>query len=206
LSFNYNLATRALSPTVPGAGTNARNAIGRDPAALLLTVLGRAETLRSLGGDTLDGKAVRVASFADADGTVLTLSFDATNGLLSRTETLAANPVEGDLLTETLFSDYRDVAVGTARAKLPFRVITRAGGDVVSDFKFTTVAANAGLAPEVRSVRGDARPGPRTSRDHGGPQSGACGATGSRLRNAQARPARLGPTIPMSEQGGGCWI
>jgi glyoxylase-like metal-dependent hydrolase (beta-lactamase superfamily II) len=148
-SFTYNAVTRALNPTAPAGVTNARNAIGRDPAVLLLTILGRAETLRSLGDDTMDGKPVRVVSFADTDGTVLTLSFEAASGLLSRTETLAASAVDGDLLTETIFSDYRDVVAQTSRVKLPFRVVTRAAADVVSDLKYTTITANSGIADEA---------------------------------------------------------
>jgi glyoxylase-like metal-dependent hydrolase (beta-lactamase superfamily II) len=154
-SFNYNLVTRALNPVAAAGATNARNAIGRDPAALLLTMAGRAEALRSLGDDTLEGRTVRVISFADADGTLLTLSFDAASGLLSRIETLAASPVDGDLLNETLLSDYRDVQAGTSRVKLPFRVITRAGGDVTSDLKYTSMTVNAGLADEALAAPKD---------------------------------------------------
>lgn len=155
-SFGYNLVTRALNPTGAGGVTAARNAMRRDVAALLLTALARAETLRSLGDDTLDGKRQRVVSFSDADGTQLALSFDAASGLLSKTETLGDNAVLGDALNETLLSDYRDVPVGAARAKLPFRVVTKVAGDTTQDVKYSTIAANGGLTADALAAPPDA--------------------------------------------------
>ena len=155
-SFGYNLVTKGLNPTPAGAVTGARNAMRRDAAALLLTALARAETLRSLGDDTLDGKRQRVVTFSDADGTQLALCFDAASGQLSRIETLADNAVLGDALTEILLSDYRDVAVGAAKAKLPFRVTTKVAGDTTQDLKYTAITANGGLSADALAAPSDA--------------------------------------------------
>lgn len=155
-SFGYNLVTRGLNPTTPGGVTGARNALRRDAAALLLTALARAETLRSLGEDTLDGRRVRVVTFSDVDGTLSTLSFDAASSELSRTETLADNAVLGDALTEILLSDYRDVSVGSGRVRLPFRVVTKVAGGTTQDLKYTFITANGGLSADALVAPPDA--------------------------------------------------
>jgi glyoxylase-like metal-dependent hydrolase (beta-lactamase superfamily II) len=147
-SFGYNVVTNTITPTSPAAVTGARAAMRRDHAILLLTALARAETLRSLGD--------RVITFSDADGTQMALHFDATTGLLAKTETLADNAVLGDALTETLFSDYRDVAVGAAKVRLPARVVTRVAGEVTQETKYATIEANAALTEDMLAAPKDA--------------------------------------------------
>lgn len=155
-SFGYNLVTRGLNPVSPAGVTANRNSLRRDPAALLLTALGRAETLRSLGEDTLDGKRQRVITFSDADGAQIALYFEAASGQLTKQETLADNAVLGDTVTEIHFSDYRDVAAGAARVRLPFRVVTKAGGEVIQEMKYSTIQANAGLSANALAAPADA--------------------------------------------------
>ena len=140
-SFGYNIVTRALTPTGAGAVTAGRTGLRRNPAALLLTALGRAETLRSLGP--------RAITFSDTDGTQIGLTFDAA-GLLASQETLADNAVLGDALTELVFSEYRDVSVGSARVKLPGHVVTRVAGDTTLDVKYST-AAGRRLRPYINT-------------------------------------------------------
>ena len=142
--FGYSLVTKVLTPAAPGAVTAAKAALRRDPAALLLTARARAETLRSLGDETIDGKRHRVITFADSDGTQIGLYFDAASGLLAKFDTLADNPVLGDAVTENILSDYRDVAVGSARVRLPARVVTRVAGEVTQDLKYSVIEANTG--------------------------------------------------------------
>src|SRR5206468_11464791 len=142
--FGYNLVTKVVTPSAPGAIAGAKAALRRDPAALLLTARSRAETLRSLGDEAVDGKRNRVVTFADADGTQIGLYFDADTGLLTKFDTLGDNPVLGDAVTETLLSDYRDVAVGSGRVRLPARVVTKVNGEVTQDLKYTVMEANTG--------------------------------------------------------------
>lgn len=142
--FGYNLVTKVVTPAAPGAIAGAKAGLRRDPAALLLTARSRAETLRSLGDEAIEGKRNRVITFADSDGTQIGLYFDADTGLLSKFDTLADNAVLGDAVTETFLSDYRDVAAGSAKVRLPARVVTKVNGDVTLDLKYSVIEANAG--------------------------------------------------------------
>ncbi len=139
--FAHNVVGGTLTPMAPGAIAGARNALRRDPAALLLTALGRAETLRWLSTDTI--------TFADTDGTQFALTFDATTHLLSKVGTLADNAVLGDALTELVLSEYKDFTVGGSTLKLPTRVETRVAGDTVQDLKYAEVKVNAGAPADA---------------------------------------------------------
>ena len=144
--FSYNLLSKISTPMTQAALTAARGNLRRDPAVVLLTALDRADTLRSLGDDTIGGRRHQLVTFATADGAQVSLAFDAATGLLSRVQTLADNPVLGDTLSETLLSDYQEVAVGARRLKLPNRVVTQVAGETTQDLKYGKVVANAGPA------------------------------------------------------------
>ena len=154
--FGYNLVTKVMTPSSAGAVSGARTALRRDPATVLLTARSRAETLRSLGEETSDGRRNRVITFADSDGTQIGLYFDAETGLLARFDTVADNAVLGDAVTENILSDYRDVAVGSARVRLPARVVTRVNGEVTQDLTFSVMEANTGLRDETLAAPADA--------------------------------------------------
>jgi glyoxylase-like metal-dependent hydrolase (beta-lactamase superfamily II) len=155
--FGYNLVTKVVTPSAPGTIAGAKASLRRDPATLLLTARSRAETLRSLGDETIDGKRNRVITFADSDGTQIGLYFDADTGLLTKFDTLADNAVLGDAVTETVLSDSRDVAAGSARLRLPARVVTKVNGDVTQDLKFSVIEANTGLRDEAFTAPADAQ-------------------------------------------------
>jgi hypothetical protein len=154
--FSYNLISKVATPMTAGALTASRNNLRRDPAVLLLTALDRAETLRSLGDDTIDGKRHQLVTFSTADGAQVALAFDAASGLLSRVQTLADNAVLGDALTETLLSDYQEAAVGTKRVKLPNRMVTHVAGETTQDLKFGKVVVNGGPASGLLDPPSDA--------------------------------------------------
>ncbi|HEV8254384.1 MAG TPA: hypothetical protein VGQ78_06490, partial [Vicinamibacteria bacterium] len=137
-AFGVNLGTSVVTPALPAGVTGLKVALRRDPATLLLTAAGRAETLRDLGEDSLDGRPQRVVTFADSDGTQIALYVDAATNLLSKYETLADNPILGDTLNEVAFSDYRSVG----GVKLPFRVVTRSAGETVQDAQYAEILAN----------------------------------------------------------------
>jgi hypothetical protein len=155
--FGYNLVMKVVTPSPPGAIAGAKAALRRDPAALLLTARSRAETLRSLGDETVDGKRNRVITFADSDGTQIGLYFDADTGLLAKFDTLGDNAVLGDAVTENILSDYRDVAVGSARVRLPARIVTKVSGDVTQDLRFTVIEANTGARDDAFAAPTDAQ-------------------------------------------------
>ncbi len=144
--FSYNMITKVVTPMAPAALGNARSNMRRDPAVLLLLASERAETLRSLGEDTIDGQRLRLVTFSTADGAQIGLAFDATSGLLARVQTLADNSILGDTLTETVLSDYREVPAGAARVRLPYRAKTIVGGETTQDLVYTSLAVNAGPA------------------------------------------------------------
>lgn len=137
--FGHNLLTNVVTPSTPAALGGARNALRRDPVSILATASRRAETLRSLGEDVVDGAKNDVVTFADADGTQITLYVDARTGLVSKYETIADNAVLGDAVTEIALSDYRPVA----GVQVPFRVIARVAGQVVQDLKYSDIRINA---------------------------------------------------------------
>lgn len=159
--FSYNMITKVVTPMAPAALTSSRANLRRDPAVLLLLANERAETLRSLGEATLDGKPHKLITFTAADGTQLGLAFDAATGLLSRVQTLADNSILGDTLTETVLSDYRDVPAGAARVRLPHRARTIVGGEVTQDLTYRSIAVNAGPAPGFLDPPADAQSVPQ---------------------------------------------
>jgi len=142
--FSYNMMTKVMTSLAPGALTAQRTNMRRDPAVLLLLAHERADTLRHLGEDTIDGRRHQVVTFSTGDGAQVGLAFDAATGLLSRIQTLADNAVLGDTLTQTVLSDYREVPVGTRRVQLPHRSMTIVDGEITQDLKYSSIAANAG--------------------------------------------------------------
>lgn len=143
--FSYNMVTKVLTPMSAGAISGSRSAMRRDPSVLLLLAHERAETLRSLGEDEIDGRRHRVITFSTAEGAQVGLAFDATSGLLSRVETLADNSILGDALTQTLLLDYRDVAVSGRTVKLAHRTTTRVAGETTQELQLERIAVNAGV-------------------------------------------------------------
>jgi glyoxylase-like metal-dependent hydrolase (beta-lactamase superfamily II) len=161
--FTVAVLTNVMSPMSPAALTGARTALRRDPAALLVTAAGRAETLRDLGDATFDGRRHRVITFADSDGSQVALYLDAQTHRVAKLETLADNAVLGDTVSEVVFSDYRPVN----GVQLPHRVVNRTGQEVVQDLQYSEIRANTSPAdtlfdPPAGAVTAKLVPGPGT--------------------------------------------
>jgi glyoxylase-like metal-dependent hydrolase (beta-lactamase superfamily II) len=139
--FTFNKVTSVLAPTTPAGLTAARNALARDPLVVLLTANSRAETLRSLGEATLDGRPQRVITFADEGGAQIALYVDAQTHLLSKQETAADNAVLGDVVNEILYSDHRKIGA----VPVPFHVVSRTGGEVTQDLTYSEIKLNGGV-------------------------------------------------------------
>ena len=123
----------------PPAVNNARAArFRRDPESLLLNALNRPETLRWVGEGEFAGRKQRVVSFADVDGTEVSLYFDAGTNLLTKVEYLNDDPVLGDVVFETIYTDWRPVE----KVVLPFRYTDRLGGSVLQDLRITSLTIN----------------------------------------------------------------
>jgi len=161
--FNVAVLTNVVTPMTPPALAGAKTGLRRDPAQLLLTAAGRAETLRDLGDATVDNRKHRAITFADSDGAQIALYLDAQTHRLTKYETLGDNAVLGDTVTEVVFSDYRPVN----GVQLPFRQVNRVAGEVVQDLTFSEIKANVGAAdamfePPAGAVAGKALPGAGT--------------------------------------------
>jgi glyoxylase-like metal-dependent hydrolase (beta-lactamase superfamily II) len=138
-AFFANYVTKNIRIILPAALPGARaGTFRRYPESLLQTAWNRPETLRYLGEADYEGQRQRVISFADADGTEVALYFDARTNLLTKTETLADDPVLGDITVETIYSDWRAVD----KVRLPFRYVDKVGGVMLQDIKITSTTLN----------------------------------------------------------------
>lgn len=134
--FTADLGANAVYPFAGPAVVSNNRAVQRTfPHLLLQNALNRASTLRSLGTVTYEGKKQDVITFGDSDGSQVTLFFAAQTGLLTKTEGLGDRFLEGLGALETIFTDYQTVG----DIKIPFHVITKFGGELVSDLTYRDV-------------------------------------------------------------------
>jgi len=113
--------------------------VARDyPESLLLRAWNNPQTLRWLGEAQSEGRAQQVIAYADIDGALVTLYFDAQTKLLTRRETLGDDPVLGVIASETVFSDWRSVG----KLMLPYRYTDKVGGAVFIDMQAHSIALN----------------------------------------------------------------
>jgi glyoxylase-like metal-dependent hydrolase (beta-lactamase superfamily II) len=125
--FNYANRTYRTGPAADYLGLRASTLRG-ELLMILRAALNRPESLRSLGMQTVRGRPADVISFADVDGTVVTLYVDRANGLPVRSEVLADDPTRGDQVIPIDYSDYRTVraatggrGASTGSFRLPFK-------------------------------------------------------------------------------------
>jgi glyoxylase-like metal-dependent hydrolase (beta-lactamase superfamily II) len=145
-AFFANYITRSIRFSPPPAIPSVRAGnFRRYPESLLQTAWSRPETLRWLGEADYDGRRQRVISFADADGTEVALYFDARTNLLTKSETLADDPVLGDVTFETIYSDWRAVN----KVTLPFRYIDKLGGVMSQDVQVTSTTFDTHPADDL---------------------------------------------------------
>lgn len=107
-TFSGPVADRSLTPAI----ASARAQLWREAPSLLLLQLDRlAAGLRYLGRTAAAGDEgpQDVVAATDEGGAALTLYFDATTHLLSRSEVLRDDPVKGDLVSALLYRGYQDV-------------------------------------------------------------------------------------------------
>lgn len=160
--FTADLGANAVYPLAVAAVAANRKAVLRTfPHLLLQEALNRPGTLRWLGEENSEGQKLNVITFADADGNQTTLSFAAQTGLLTRTEILSDRFLEGLGTTETIFSDYRLVG----NVKIPFQVVTKFGGETVSDLTYSEVKFNSHPSAALFDMPRGAEVGPEV----GGP-------------------------------------
>ena len=112
---------------------------------LLLAAWNRPEQLLSTGRAVIQGRACDGIAFADADGSLVTLYFDAVTHLLARSEFLADDPTRGDVAASTDYSDYRPVN----GVQLPFRTLQSGPGPDRWDATITRAEFNDPLADSL---------------------------------------------------------
>jgi glyoxylase-like metal-dependent hydrolase (beta-lactamase superfamily II) len=131
---------------------NARLELARgEVPTLLLAAWNRLEQSRSTGRTTIHGRACDGIVFADVDGTLVTLYFDATTHRLARSEVVADDAERGDAAFTTDYSDYRAVGALT----LPFKTHQDGPGVQQWESTITRIDFNAPLADSLFTIPGD---------------------------------------------------
>jgi glyoxylase-like metal-dependent hydrolase (beta-lactamase superfamily II) len=134
----YDYVDHAWTARPPAA----RTALLRQyPESLLQTACNRPETLQWIGQNDFEGRSQQAISFADTDGTRVSLYFDSQTHLLTKSETLRDDPVLGDVAVETVFNDYRKIGP----LMVPFRYRDRVGGVMLQDLRASSIELNTSL-------------------------------------------------------------
>src|SRR5215207_2407256 len=139
-AFFVNDRDRTLQPVNPvNLPAITLNYVRRLPHLLLALALEqRAPTLRYAGQETFDNRPHEVVVFAAANGVLMNLFFDSKTHLLSKYEQMVTDPVDGDVVQETIYPGYRSVE----KIMVPTARQTRRGGDLIEDVKYTEVRFN----------------------------------------------------------------
>ncbi|HEX7317981.1 MAG TPA: MBL fold metallo-hydrolase [Pyrinomonadaceae bacterium] len=139
-AFFVNDRDRTVLPVNPANLPGATlNYVRRLPHLLLgLALEQRSPTLRYAGTETFDGRPHEVVIFAAANGVLMNLFFDKQTHLLSKYEQMVSDPVDGDVVQETIFPSYRAVE----KIMVPTARQTRRGGDLIEDVKYSEVRFN----------------------------------------------------------------
>jgi glyoxylase-like metal-dependent hydrolase (beta-lactamase superfamily II) len=125
----------------------------------------RPEALRSLGSASSGGSTFDVVTYADPVGRQVTLYFDASSGLLSRTETVADHAQFGDQVTAVDFSDYRDLD----GLQVPHKLVRRQGDLVAAQTTLTSLEFGVAADPTLFERPEDATEGQRIALPPGAP-------------------------------------
>lgn len=134
----FDMWSKTVTPIANPSLNNFRGQIRRLPPFVLLEALDRAQTLRWVGEDEIDGKKQRVISVIRPDNQQLALYFDAQTNLLTKYDFLYADPITGDSVIAQTYSGYRPVG----KVKVPSgRVLYNSGG-IVQETEYTDVQFN----------------------------------------------------------------
>ena len=139
-AFALNPRDRLLQPLNPANLPGITfNFVRRLPHLLVALALEqRSPSLRFAGEESFGGRRHNVVAFATANGIQVNLFFDAGTNILSKYEQMVSDPVDGDVVQETIFPAYRAVE----KVMVPTGRQTRRGGDLVEDVKYAEVRFN----------------------------------------------------------------
>ncbi|MDQ3817055.1 MAG: MBL fold metallo-hydrolase [Acidobacteriota bacterium] len=150
-AFFVNLRSKTVYPSGPASFAAGPSTPNRYPELLLRMALARPQNLRWVGEEDYEGARQRVIILSDPYGTELTLYFNEQTGLLSKVETIVAQAVSGlrgEAVQEFVFSDYREVS----GVKIPFRYVTKYGGEVLEEMKLAEIKINVRPADALFEV------------------------------------------------------
>jgi glyoxylase-like metal-dependent hydrolase (beta-lactamase superfamily II) len=159
--FNPATGQGGIRP-IPGNVSQTQARDGRTDAGLLQMwmtphgfVKAAAANTPTMTTATVRGRQQRVIAFKARDKYTVTATLDEEN-LIQRIETHMANPMLGDMLVESVFSNYRDIA----GVKFPMRLVQRQGGFPTLELNVTDVrSGNAGTSAPTREPQRGAGPG-----------------------------------------------
>jgi glyoxylase-like metal-dependent hydrolase (beta-lactamase superfamily II) len=143
-AYAWNLAGNNATPA-PAAATERMLQIWTTPHGFLKAAQMNKATVRPVS--TGKGRKMHVASFL-ADGKFKINGFINDQNLVERVETWIPNPVVGDMLVETLYSNYQDLS----GIKFPTRIVQKQAGFPTLDISVMSVEPNAAAAIEAPST------------------------------------------------------
>jgi glyoxylase-like metal-dependent hydrolase (beta-lactamase superfamily II) len=114
------------------------------PHFVVLNAAERSSRIRYLGTANFDGRKHSVISYANEDGTEISLYVDDKTGLLSKFETLGTDSFAGDVVSESIFTGYRQE---NGRI-VPAGRLDRRGFEATAELKIVDVVFNARLTDE----------------------------------------------------------
>ncbi len=143
VSWDMLRNTMSTIPNLPPA--NFRGRLRVFPHFVILNALERVSRLRYIGSATFDGRAHSVISYANEDGLEISLYIDDKTGFLSKYETLGTDVFAGDVVTEMIFTGYKQEGTRI----VPSGRIDRRGGEMTNDFRIADVTFNQPLTDDI---------------------------------------------------------
>jgi len=131
--YNLRAHTYRPFPSAPSIEQQFAPHYRRLPHLLLRQALERANTLRSLGQDTFEGKPHDVVTFLMGDGQQVALYVDVQSALISKHEVPIVDPLAGDDVSEVAFGDY----TRSGNTRVPRTLLTREAGQLTARAQLT---------------------------------------------------------------------
>ena len=151
VAFDLIRKTTSARPNVPPATVRARLRIL--PQLMLFNAVDRASRLRYLGRADFDKRPHDVISYSNEDGAEIAFYIHQQSRLVSKFETLGTDAFSGDVVTEVIFTGYRDIK----GQKVPISRITKVGGEVVEEVRYEDAVFNAALSDDKFKAPADFR-------------------------------------------------
>jgi glyoxylase-like metal-dependent hydrolase (beta-lactamase superfamily II) len=120
----------------------------RNPVSIVLAATETASAADAAQEEAFEGKMMKHAHAKTHDGEDVGLYFDPETKLLAGFEVLDTEPMLGDVTSQYVLSDYKDVN----GVKLPHHIKIRKGGEDFSDIQYASIAINDAKAAEAFAI------------------------------------------------------